>query len=119
MIMLCGRENIDAFTFDKVWFATHTCPGMGPGCEHHPELAASEETCKLCYPPNRNIELFYERFCMELRSEPILSHLKHIVELSNKGEWIKLIYYEKEHTDGERPYVYKVLKEMTDEVILK
>ncbi len=120
MIMLCSRKDIDTFTFDKVWFATHTCPGMGPGCEHHPELAASEETCRLCYPPNADEEEFYRRFQQEIRSEPWQTHFKNLVKMSDEeGLWIQLIYYEKDPHDGERPYVYEVLKQMTNNVVIK
>lgn len=119
MIMLSGRDKIDTVMYDKVWYATHTCPGMGPGCEHHPELAASQETCNLCYPPNPDPEEFYRRFVEELHSEPWQTHLRNLVKMSDAGEWIQLIYYELDKNDGERKYVYEVLRTMTDKVCIE
>lgn len=116
MITLCGRDAIDTKLYDKVWYATHTCPGMGPGCEHHPELAASQETCNLCYGESPDNDEFYRRFVQELQSEPWQTHLRNLVELSNKGEWIQLIYYELDPNEGERKYVYDALRKMTSDV---
>lgn len=118
MIVLCGRDKID-YSFDKIWFATHTCPGMGPGCEHHPELAASEETFQAYYASGNDSEVFASRFREELESEPLHTHLVNLVKLSDAGEWIQLVFYELDPQDGERKYMYDVLRNMTKDVMLE
>lgn len=120
MIMLSGREKIDYEQYDHVWYATTTCPGMPMGCEHHPELAGSYDIGVYCMPgENYNPELFYSKYVEELTTEPKLSYLKDLVRRSENGEWFQLIFYEKNPTDGERPYLYDILKGMTNDVFIE
>lgn len=118
MIMLSGRNKIDTETYDHCWFATTTCPHMGPGCEHHPEIAGSWDIGKYCIPdhPEYNEKLFYEKYVEEMTSSPKINHLREIVRRSEAGEWFQLIFYELDPKDGERPYLYNILKGMTDNV---
>jgi hypothetical protein len=117
--MLSGKKQVDCQQYDHVWYVTHTCPGMKTGCEHHPELAASKKTCNLCYPPHTDLDLFYKEYVRELTSEPRISKLKQIVERSEAGEWFQLIFYEDDPNDGERPYMYKILKQLTNDVYIE
>ena len=119
MIMLSGKNKVDMSQYDHVWYVTTTCPGMKVGCEHHPELAGSMEIGKLCYGPNADFDEFYRRYVAELTSEPKISYLREVVKRSEAGEWFQLVFYENEPTDGERPYMYKILKSMTDEVYIE
>ena len=116
MIMLSGKKKVDCMQYDHVWYVTTTCPAMKQGCEHHPELAASKEAHNLCYGPNSNHEEFYKRYVAELTSEPKISLLKDIVRRSDAGEWFQLVFYEDDSNEGERPYLYSILKGLTNDV---
>lgn len=119
MIMLSGVDKIDFQQYDMVWYVTTTCPNMCVGCEHHPELAASKNLYKYCYGDNKDLNKFYEEYCKELTSEPKLSNLKKLVEMSNRGMWVQLIFYEKDMHDGERLYMYNILKKLTANVYVE
>ena len=119
MIMLSGKNKVDCSLYDNVWYVTCTCPGMRQGCEHHPELAASKQTEALCYADQPDFDLFYKRYVEELTSEPKFSYLKEVVRRSEAGEWFQLIFYEDDPTDGERPYMYEILKKLTDKVSIE
>lgn len=118
MIQLSGKNNVDMQLYDHVWYVTSTCPGMRVGCEHHPELAASKELSKLCYGDNPDFDAFYKGYVAELTSEPKISYLRNVVRRSEAGEWFQLIFYEDDPKDGERPYMYEILKTMTNEVYI-
>lgn len=119
MIMLSGKRKVDCETYDHVWYATTTCPGLKVGCEHHPELAGSKKLEALFYAGVKPAEEIYATYVQELTSEPKISHLRELVRRSEAGEWFQLIFYEDSPTDGERPYMYDILKEMTSEVYIE
>lgn len=119
MIMLSGKNKVDCSQYDHVWYVTCTCPGMRQGCEHHPELAASKETHSLCFGANPNFEEFYKQYVKEMITEPILSRLKDLVKHSEDGEWFQLVFYEDSPEEGERPYLYAILRAMTEKVFIE
>lgn len=116
MIMLSGKRKVNFDLYDNVWYVTTTCPGMKVGCEHHPELAASKEAGKLY---SIDPKLFYDQYVKELTSEPKVTYLKDVVKRSDAGEWFQFIFYEDDPTDGERPYMYDILKNMTSNVYIE
>ena len=119
MIMLSGKKKVDCRTYDHVWYATTTCPGMRTGCEHHPEIAGSKKLEALFYEGKKSPDEIYAMYVEELTSEPKISYLRELVRRSEAGEWFQLIFYEDSPTEGERPYMYAILKEMTSEVFIE
>lgn len=113
MIMLSGKNKVQFDMYDHVWYATTTCPHMRVGCEHHPEIAGSYAIWKYC---EHDEDRFYREYIREMTTEPKISRLKEIVKRSDAGEWFQLIFYEDDPNTGERPYLYKILKELTDNV---
>lgn len=118
MIMLSPRSKTDLELYDHVWYVTTSAPGIKSGCEHHPELAGSYEIGKYCIPdhPEYDEKKFYELYVKELTSMPKLGYLQDVVRRSEAGEWFQFVFYEEPPTDGERPYMFKILKGMTDQV---
>lgn len=118
MITLSGKNKVQMDLYDHVWYATTTCPGMRIGCEHHPEIAGSYEIGKYCIPgrPEYDEERFYVEYVKELSSEPKISYLRDIVRRSENGEWFQLVFYEDDPNDGERKYMYQILKQMTNKL---
>lgn len=114
MIVLTSIYAVDCTTFDHVWYVTTTCPGMRVGCEHHPELAASKYAHSLYY--NGDVDGFYKTYVKELSTAPKLNDLLEVIRRSDLGEWFQFIFYEKDPTDGERPYLYAIIKKYTDNV---
>lgn len=121
MIMLSPKSKINYEQYDHIWYATTSAPGKNLDCEHHPEIAGSYEIGKYCIPshPEYNPEKFYEEYWKEITSEPKISYIKDIVRRSEAGEWFQLIFYEQDPTEGERPYMYKLLKSLTDNVYIE
>lgn len=119
MIMLSGKNSVDTSLYDHVWYVTTTCPGMRTGCEHHPELAVSLNTHLAISRGLITPEKFIEQYLAELKSEPKASYLRELVERSEAGEWFQLVFYEDDPDAGERPYMYSLLKGMTDNVYIE
>lgn len=115
MIMLSPQSKINFELYDVVYYATTTCPRMREGCIHRPDIAGSKGLYKYIYELHDE-EKFYAEYVKEMRSEPAFSKLKEIVAESSMGKWIQLIFYEEDANDGERKYLYSILKEMTNDV---
>lgn len=114
MIVLTSIYKIDCETFDNVWYCTTTCPGLRVGCEHHPELAASREAGKIFYSGDE--KGFYDAYVREMTHAPKLGYLMEVIRRSDLGEWFQLIFYERNPDEGERPYLYEIIKKYTDNV---
>lgn len=115
MIMLSGKKKVDVNLYDYVFFATTTCPGMPVGCIHRPDLAAPKSWERLCYngETERFLEMYESMWHTDLDK---INALRDLVELSESGKWIQLVFYEDDCNDGERPILYKILKEWTSNV---
>ena len=119
MIALSYRGQIDTEMYSRIWYPTHTCPGMQLGCEHHPEFAASKELGSECYNPNNDAKAWVLKYEKEFRNTPSkMKALKDLVALSDSGVWIQLLFYEKTSDVSEGSALYRMLKEFTDDVVL-
>ena len=121
MIVLTSRKNANFELFDHVWCCNITCVGMPMECEHHPELAADKDDGAYCIPGNPlyDEEEYYRRYVAKMKSEPTFSKWKEVVKRSDNGEWFQLLFYEDLPSEGERPHLYKILKELTSNIKLE
>ena len=119
MIMLSSKNKVDCQQYDHVWYCTTTCPGMRQGCEHHPELAGSRELHALWYKGGFSEEELYAMYVKEMSTSDKLLNLLEVIRRSDNGEWFQLIFYENDKNDGERKYLYDIIKKYTDNVYIE
>lgn len=117
MIMLTYWKNVDLQEYDIAYYATHSVPVScrRHGVIHRPDLGPSQSLADAYYKGRVNDETFYSMYEDELRNTK-MDKLKELVAESDNGKWIQVLFFEKLPTDGERPYMYKVLKELTQKV---
>lgn len=118
MIMLTYWKNKNLREYDKAIYTSASVPARctQPGIEHWKQLAPSQKLCDLWGKiPESEWGPMYEQ---ELRTT-LLPELMKLVELSHKGTWIQVLFFEKSPEEGERPWVYKVLSELTKDVYIE
>ena len=118
MIMLTYWKNKDLREYDKVIYTSASVPARctQPGIEHWKQLAPSQELCNLWGKlPEVELGARYEE---ELRTV-LLPELRKLIELSESGKWIQVLFFEKSPDEGERPWMFKVLSELTTDVYIE
>lgn len=118
MIMLTYWKKKDLREYDKVIYTSKSVPARctQPGIEHWNQLAPSDELHSLwCKNPSAEVGKMYEQ---ELRTV-LLPELMKLVELSEKGTWIQILFFEENPEDGERPWMFKVLSDFTKDVYIE
>ena len=118
MITLSSVRNVDASTYDNVWYVTTTCPNKKCGCEHHPELAADYATHRALMDAKISIEQFNAEYISKMKSSEVWSKWLEVVKRSEEGEWFQLIFYEDPVTDGEASLLYDLLKDVTSKICI-
>lgn len=119
MITLTGKNKVDTSMYDHVWYTTTSNPGMRVGCEHHPELAASLNLHCAILDGAITEDMFIEKYISEMTSHPKIDALLEVIKRSDAGEWFQFIFYEDSAEDGERKYLYDILKQYTNNVTLE
>ena len=118
MIMLTYWKNKNLREYDKAIYTSASVPARctQPGIEHWKQLAPSGELCKLWGKvPETD---WGAKYAEELRTV-LLPELMKLVELSESGMWIQVLFFEESQEDGERPWMYQVLKELGTDVYIE
>lgn len=118
MIMLTYWKKKDLREYDLVIYTSKSVPErcLQPGIEHWKQLAASDELCELWgkIPESE----FGSRYEQELRTV-LKDEVDRLVKLSESGKWIQILFFEEKPDEGERPWLYNVLSELTSDVYIE
>lgn len=118
MIMLTYWKKKAPLDYDILAFTSLSVPARctQPGIQHWKDLAASQELGDLWGKMPE--EEWGERYYQELMTDKN-ARLLELVKLSDSGKWIQILFFEESPKEGERPWLYKALKQYTEEVYIE
>lgn len=117
MISICKINDFDLQQYDEAWYCVNFVHGQKVGTEHHPELAPNRDDYLKYRQGQISLQEMLRNYENDLRTSK-LPYLNQLVQLSEQGKWIQCGCYCEDYTNCHRYVMYKVLKEMTDDVVL-